>query len=321
MKKVVVSMVMAAVVASCELLDEPSTTCHPASDFACTGLTGQNVIAYACGEADNPADDDPWLTCTSRSVETGRSTWCCMEYDNRCQLDPYSSACTQGVPVTCTSGGVPSDPTLQCGGSPAKSEGGSSTYCCTSKTADGGADADASKFGNACEPWWSGTELHDYGTVPAPDGNYYLTTFGCSYDELGGLLKDPGDNCHPSMCFDLMKLAGWCGEENRTSKASIDELGPECERYTTWFTADVGRFGCLARLKITNPKNKRAVVAIAIDNGPSCIDVEMPAKFPALDASMRISQYLFDKNQVGYSTKALVHVERVDIETPLGPVK
>ncbi len=163
--------------------------------------------------------------------------------------------------------------------------------------------------------------MQDFGTVPAPDGNYYLTTFGCSYDDLGGLLSDPGDNCHPSACFSLMKAAGWCGEEERTSKAGIDELGPQCERYTTWFTADVGRFGCLAHLKITNPKNGRAVVALAIDNGPSCIEVEMPARFPVLDASMRIAQYLFNTNQTGYSTKALVHVEVVGANTELGPVK
>ncbi len=148
-----------------------------------------------------------------------------------------------------------------------------------------------------------------YGTVPSTSGDYYVTAFGCWTDATGGIHTDPGDNCIP-YCLAKAKASGLC---------LPGDTGPDCEERVTWFTADGARFGCLARLKVTNPANGKSVVAVALDYGPGC-SVERSVSFPVLDASGRVDRYLFGADQ-GASDRSLVHVIQVDDSAPLGPVQ
>ena len=145
-----------------------------------------------------------------------------------------------------------------------------------------------------------------YGTAKAEDGDYYLTAFGCWVDAKSVVHTDPGDNCIPA-CLAEAQKTGLC-------KAMT---GPQCEESVNWFVADSGRFGCLAHLRVENPKNGKKVVVIALDAGPACFG-ENAAKKAVLDASGRVNDYLFG-TQNGYSDKALVHVIEVDPSTPPGP--
>ena len=153
---------------------------------------------------------------------------------------------------------------------------------------------------------WSCTG--SYGTTPSQDGNYYLSSFGCWVDTDGGTHTDPGDNCIPS-CFSQAKAAGLC---------LTTDTGPECENRVNWFTADGARFGCLQRLRVTNPNNGKSVIAVALDFGPSCTG-EGTVQHEVLDSSGAIDAYLYGGPE-GTSDKAPVHVVEVDDSTPLGPV-
>ncbi len=147
-----------------------------------------------------------------------------------------------------------------------------------------------------------------YGTTPVNDGNYYITSFGCYVDASGNIQTDPADNCIPS-CLSQALAAGLC---------PAGSTGPQCEEHVNWFTADGARFGCLARLKVTNPANGKAVVAVALDYGPGCPG-ENSVSHAVLDSSGRIDDYLFGGPE-GASDKALVHAVQVADTTPLGPI-
>jgi uncharacterized membrane protein YgcG len=174
------------------------------------------------------------------------------------------------------------------------SGGGSSTSSASSSSSSGG---------NGGSDTWSCDG--SFGTVKMADGQYYGTAFGCWVDANNDVHQDPGDNCVPS-CLAQAKGSLCAGL-----------TGPECEEATTWFAADAARFGCLARLKVTNPKNGKSVVVVALDNGPSC-KLEKQVSHALLDLSYPTNQYLFGGEQ-GVSDKALVHVDEVDASTPLGP--
>jgi hypothetical protein len=147
-----------------------------------------------------------------------------------------------------------------------------------------------------------------YGTDRALDGDYYLTSFGCWVDPSNTIHTDPGDNCIPS-CLNQAIAAGVCN-------ASDD--GPTCEERLNWFTADGARFGCLQRMRVTNPATGHSVIAIALDFGPAC-SVEATVSKAVFDASGRVNLELFGGDR-GVSDMALVHVVEVDNSTPLGPV-
>lgn len=147
-----------------------------------------------------------------------------------------------------------------------------------------------------------------YGTTPATDGDYYLTSFGCWVDPQNGVHTDPGDNCIPS-CLSQAIAAGLCH--------STDD-GPSCEERIDWYTADGARFGCLARLRVTNVATGHSVIAVALDFGPAC-SVEQSGGEEVLDGSGRVDLELFGGDE-GVSDQALVHVVQVDSSTPLGPV-
>jgi hypothetical protein len=146
-----------------------------------------------------------------------------------------------------------------------------------------------------------------WGTTQPSDKKYFITAFGCWVDSSGVRPGDSGDNCIPG-CLSQLQKAGAC---------SSGLTGKQCEEKLTWFTADAGRFGCGARVKITNPANGKSAVAIAIDYGPACW-VERQQKTPLLDASGRVNRYLFGEDK-GVSDRASVTVEVVSSTTPLGP--
>jgi hypothetical protein len=147
-----------------------------------------------------------------------------------------------------------------------------------------------------------------WGTTPSQSGDYFITAFGCWTDSIGDVHTDPYDNCIPG-CLDEARAAGVCG---------AGESGPACEERLNWFVADAGRFGCLARLRITNPATGASVIGIVLDYGPGC-SIEQAVSKPVLDCSSRIDWELFGAEQ-GNTDRALVHVVEVDPSTPLGPV-
>jgi hypothetical protein len=147
-----------------------------------------------------------------------------------------------------------------------------------------------------------------YGTVAVDDGNYYLTEFGCYVDANGHVQTDPDDNCIPS-CLSQAIAAGLC---------PAGSSGPDCEEHINYYTADGARFGCLARLRVTNPANGKTLVAVALDFGPGCSG-ENNVSHAVLDASGPVDNYLFGGPE-GSTDKAVVHVVQVDDATPLGPM-
>lgn len=146
-----------------------------------------------------------------------------------------------------------------------------------------------------------------WGTQKAENGDYYATAFGCWKDANGVQHQDPGDNCIPA-CLSQAKSSGLCANMS----------GPECEYSVGWYAADAGRFGCLARLRVTNPKNGKSAVVVALDYGPNC-SIEKQVSHAAVDLSYPANNYLFGSEQ-GIVDKSLVHVVEVDPSTPLGPV-
>src|SRR5690606_17769175 len=92
------------------------------------------------------------------------------------------------------------------------------------------------------------------GSTPAADGHDYLTASGRPYWAAGTPYRDSGDNCYPA-CMDDVVAAGLCPPGD----------GADCEYALQWFAADSARFGCLARLKVTNEINGRQVVVVVID--------------------------------------------------------
>jgi hypothetical protein len=140
--------------------------------------------------------------------------------------------------------------------------------------------------------------------VPS-NGLFSTSWFGCYYDESGDLIQDPGDNCEFA-----------CGDQGMCPGQS----GPECEAGLQWFAADADRYGCGARIRVTNCDNGNAVVLTTLDRGPNCNSVEMDCGAPVLDMSHDAMIYLFDGGEYGGCDLQGVVVEQVDDGTPLGPV-
>ncbi len=116
-------------------------------------------------------------------------------------------------------------------------------------------------------------------TRPADD-LYYITTFG-----------GPGDGGHMA-CF-----------------------GSADGRWM--YIADSWRFGCRARVKLTNPRTGRWCVAQVADVGPN-ICVERAARKPIIDASPVITRELYGIGSAGWSDRVVVRAEPVSASTPLG---
>ena len=151
---------------------------------------------------------------------------------------------------------------------------------------------------------WSCTGLTS--SKKPTDSRYYITSFGCWTDSKGNERGDGDDNCHPA-----------CEAEARSICGSGKSWG-DCERAIRWYAADADRFGCGARLKVTNPKNGKSVIVAAIDRGPNC-KIEKGVQHAVLDLSYEASIYLHGE-QKSAKEKAAVVVETVGSSTKLGPV-
>ena len=199
--------------------------------------------------------------------------------DSYCCATAWDATCVQEAGTMCGA---------SCGS-------GSSSSSSSSSSTGGG--------GNGGSPWSCNGS---YGTTKVDTGQYYATAFGCWTDAGGTVHQDSGDNCIPT-CLSQAKSSGLCAGMS----------GPECEENTQWYAADGARFGCLARLKVTNPSNGKSVVVVALDYGPSCT-LENKVSHGLVDLSSPTNKYLFGSDQ-GYLDKALVQVDEVSAATPLGP--
>jgi hypothetical protein len=149
-----------------------------------------------------------------------------------------------------------------------------------------------------------------YSKTKSSSGDYYTSVFGCWLDSSGNAHGDSGDNCIPA-CLSEARAAGLC-------KGSWS--GKTCEQQVGWYIADSGRFGCLARVRITNPANGKAVIAVALDAGPACW-VESNVGKGVIDMAAPVSLHLFGTSSVGSAEKKKVHVVEVDSSTKLGPIQ
>jgi hypothetical protein len=145
-------------------------------------------------------------------------------------------------------------------------------------------------------------------TTEIPKNGIYSTSwFGCYRKTDGTIYKDPYDNCEFA-----------CGSKGLCTTSMT---GPECEANLKWFAADSDRYGCGSRIRLTNCLNGKAVVLVTLDRGPNCNTVEKAYGAPVLDMSHDAMIYLFDGKVYGGDDKKRVIVEKVDVATPLGPVK
>lgn len=142
--------------------------------------------------------------------------------------------------------------------------------------------------------------------VPS-NGIYSTSWFGCYRKSDGTIYKDPYDNCEFA-----------CGPKGLCSSSLS---GPECQAELQWFAADADRYGCGARVRLTNCVNRKQVVLATLDRGPNCKTVEKAYGAPVLDMSYPAMIYLFDGKEYGGSDKRRVVVEKVPATTALGPVK
>jgi hypothetical protein len=139
------------------------------------------------------------------------------------------------------------------------------------------------------------------------NGRYAASSFGCRFRADGTLHRDPDDNCELACGHRGLCDPGWDG--------------PTCQANLKWFAADADRYGCGARIRVTNPENQRSVVLASLDRGPSCKNVEQKYGISVLDMSRDAMTYLFEGETYGGSDRKPVQVERVAGDTPLGPVR
>lgn len=83
------------------------------------------------------------------------------------------------------------------------------------------------------------------------------------------------------------------------------------------YIADSWRFGCRAKVRLTNPRTGRWCVAQVADVGPN-ICVERAARKPIIDASPVLTRELYNRSGVGWSDRVEVRAELVASSTPLG---
>jgi hypothetical protein len=172
---------------------------------------------------------------------------------------------------------------------------------CNAGADDGGDDGAAAICTLPSDGNWSCGGLT--GKTTNPDRVYFATSFGCWVDDHGTAHGDAGDNCIPACTLASIGCAGMSG--------------PQCERSINWYTADADRFGCGAKLHVTNPDNGKSAVLMAIDRGPNC-RIEKKVNHWVLDISTRASMYFFG-GQTAATERADLLVEVVDPSTPLGP--
>ncbi len=277
-----------------------------------------------CGAppVDNPPDDPPASSCAHPTCEAGAAltSGCDACATQICAVDSY--CCNTAWDATCV-GEVTTVCGAACDAQPAGCGvyEGKTSYSCAPDGMGRGKCTSGSLSYEACDrgclitssgddvcmgttSTWSCTG--SYGTSKAENGDYYTTAFGCWIDDNGNHQSDPGDNCIPT-CIEEANADGLCAGMS----------GKVCEETVKWYAADAARFGCLARLKVTNPVNNKSVVVVALDYGPSCT-IEKNVSKHVMDLSYPTENYLFG-GPTSATEKALVHVIEVDASTPLGP--
>jgi hypothetical protein len=253
----------------------------------CAAMTGYHSTAGFCPGAADIECCTPTSTSSSTSTSTSSSSSTSSSGGTSCEANGVEGTCIDTSTCATMTGYV---------STPGLCPGAADIECCT--------QSGSSSSGG--ETSWTCTGL--YGTIPEANGQYYATEFGCYVDGNGNVQTDPGDNCIPA-CLSQAQSSGLCAGMS----------GPECEESVNWYAADGGRFGCLARLMVTNEANGNAVVVVALDYGPAC-SVEATVSHAAIDLSYPADDYLFG-GETGISDEALVHVEVVDASTPLGVVR
>ncbi len=83
------------------------------------------------------------------------------------------------------------------------------------------------------------------------------------------------------------------------------------------YMAGSWRFGCGARVRVTNPNSGRWCVTEVADVGPN-ICVERAARKAIVDVSPVVTRELFNRTGVGWSDRVLVRAEMVPRSTQLG---
>ena len=142
-------------------------------------------------------------------------------------------------------------------------------------------------------------------TIKAPNQLYATSWFGAYRGVDGSVQLDPADN-GLFACGSM----GYCA-------AGLS--GPECQADIMWFAASADRFGCGARIRLTDCESGKSVVLAVLDRGPHCQDVEQACGAPVLDMSRPAMEYLFDGQLYGGFDHQKVLVEEVSASTPLGP--
>lgn len=143
-------------------------------------------------------------------------------------------------------------------------------------------------------------------TSEIPPNNLYATSwFGCYFNDDGTIHEDPFDNCEFA-----------CGNQGL---CPAGQDGPTCEANLMWFAANVDRYGCGGRIRVTNCENDKSVILVTLDRGPNCNSVEKSCDAPVMDMSHDAMVYLFDGATYGGCDHQAVLVEQVDENTPLGP--
>jgi hypothetical protein len=136
----------------------------------------------------------------------------------------------------------------------------------------------------------------------------------------GGEVGGAGATCDPCASFDYLccnipandmyYLTSFDGGESMACGGYADGVSYYA---TSWV-----RFGCGAKLAITNPANGLCVVVAVKDAGPADW-VEEAAGGPIIDASTRVCRDLFGSSSCGWSDQLAVEVVEVADGTPTGP--
>ncbi len=150
--------------------------------------------------------------------------------------------------------------------------------------------------------WGSVRLVADGGTSPTAD--------------VGG----PGATCEPCADFDflccntpandLYYLTSFDGGESMACGGNADGVSYYA---TSWV-----RWGCGAKLRVTNPATGACAVVEVKDAGPASW-VEDSAGGPVLDASTQVCRDLFASSSCGWSDARVIEVVEVPSSTPTGP--
>lgn len=162
----------------------------------------------------------------------------------------------------------------------------------------------------------------------------FVGLIGCMASDDSSAIEQ-GDGVSATVTSDLTVGGYYCPRSGQIASRTIpdDEVyflttfggGVDTQRMACrgtadgrWlYIADSWRFGCGAKVKVTNPRTGRWCVAEVADIGPN-ICVERAARRAIIDASPVLSRELFGLRSAGWSDRVVVNATLVDRDTPLG---